>query len=202
MGGNALKTLTADEIADRLALRPGTPLRLESRPEGQAAPLRAAAVLVPLLLDGAEWHLLFTRRTQTVQNHKGQVSFPGGSAEPEDLTPQQTALREAYEEIGLLPENAQILGVLPIFETNTAYRITPVVGILPWGLTYRPSPEEVSRIFTVPLLWLADPAHYEERLMTNRLGQPEQVVFYQPYDGEVIWGVTGRLVVELIHALS
>ncbi len=163
--------------------------------------LRPAAVLVPLLWYEDQWHLLFTRRTETVQSHKGQVSFPGGAVDPGDRSPEETALREAYEEIGLLAQDVKVLGRLPDLVTISSYLVTPVVARIRWPYAFTLSPAEVSRVFTVPLAWLADPAHWEERMRINRLGQEEQVIYYQTYDGEVLWGITGRITVRFLQAL-
>src|SRR5574339_855900 len=92
--------------------------------------LKCAAVLVPLVWHDEEWHLLYTRRTDTVESHKGQVSFPGGACDEGEATPEQTALREAEEEIGLDPVNVRVLGRLTNLITISHFRVTPVVGVI------------------------------------------------------------------------
>lgn len=192
-----ISQLSQEEIARRLtAFKRGKP------PSHSGGGLSPAAVLVPLLWWEAQWHLLFTRRTDTVQTHKGQVSFPGGSVDPGDLSPEQTAMREAHEEIGLVPRDVVVLGRLPDFVTVSHFWVTPIVACIPWPYHFSISPHEVSRVFTIPLSWLADPAHWEERPRMNRLGMSENVIYYQMYDGETLWGITGRITVELIQALS
>lgn len=193
--------LTEAEIARRLnlALRQAPLLDPSKVPD---PPPRPAAVLLPLLWDNEGWSLLYTRRTDTLQNHKGQVAFPGGAADPGDRSPEDTALREAYEEIGLNPQEVRILGRLPEMVTNSNYLITPIVGRIPWPYVFHASPEEVSRVFTMPLRYLAEPANWEERERINRLGLPERVVYYQPFDGELLWGITGRLTVEFLRILG
>ena len=94
--------------------------------------LKNAAVLVPLTYVQNEWHLLFTRRTDRVHSHKGQVSFPGGASDEGETTPEQTALREADEEIGLRPADVKVLGMLSQLITISSFRVTPIVGIIPW----------------------------------------------------------------------
>src|SRR5574342_1395009 len=94
--------------------------------------LKCAAVLVPLVWQDDEWHLLFTRRTDKVESHKGQVSFPGGACDDGETTPEQTALREAEEEIGLEPNNVRVLGRLTNLITISHFRVTPGVGIVTW----------------------------------------------------------------------
>ena len=121
--------------------------------------LRCAAVLVPLVWHEREWHLLFTRRTDTVESHKGQVSFPGGSCDEGETTPEQTALREAEEEIGLRPSDVKILGKLTNLITITYFRVTPVVGVVKWPAVFRVGEHEVARVFTIPLGWLSNPSN-------------------------------------------
>jgi 8-oxo-dGTP pyrophosphatase MutT (NUDIX family) len=163
--------------------------------------LRPAAVLAPLVWFDNQWHLLFTRRTETVNSHKGQVSFPGGVADPEDPSPEATALREAREEIGLRAEDVRILGRLAARTTVSSYRITPVVGHVRWPNEFYISPHEVSRVFTIPLDWLSDPSNREERPHAFSNGRRENIIYYQAYDGEVLWGATARMTVDLLKAL-
>ena len=128
--------------------------------------LVCAAVLIPLIVIKEEWHVVYTRRTEAVEHHKGQVSFPGGGCEVGESTPEQTALREAEEEIGLKPGDVQLLGKLNEVLTITRYRVTPVVGVIPWPFEIRTEPAEVERVFTLPLAWLADTVNWEERSIT------------------------------------
>lgn len=165
------------------------------------AGLRPASVLVPLLWADNCWRLLFTRRTETVNSHKGQVSFPGGAADQGDTSPEATALREAYEEIGLLPEDVRIFGRLASRPTISSFLITPVVGRVRWPGQFQVSPNEVSRLFTIPLDWLANPANWEERPRTIPGGYYEKIIYYQPYDGEILWGITARITLDLLIAL-
>ncbi len=165
---------------------------------------RPAAVLVPMFWDGEDWRLLFIRRAANDNDpHSGQVAFPGGRTEPDDPSPVHTALREAEEEIGLAADDVRVLGALPLHRTVTNFWVTPVVGRLRWPLRLTPSADEVTRVFTVPLTWLRDPSHRETR--ERRLGAHLPVVkatFFQPYQGEVIWGATARMVLTLLDALK
>jgi len=164
---------------------------------------RRAAVLLLLLQGENGWELLFTRRTETVQDHKGQVSFPGGSYEPGDTSLQETALREAFEEIGLEPDQVRILGELDPMLTRTSFLVTPVIGTTQGPLTFTLSPEEVGRVFTIPLGWLAEAGHYFERAYYRPdIGASELLVFFEEYDGEIVWGITARLVVSLLRVLN
>jgi len=192
--------LTEEIIVRLLNEQPDSSLSPASSPvpiEG----LRHAAVLVPLFWENAQWHLLFTRRTETVHSHKGQVSFPGGAADPVDNTPIETALREAHEEIGLTPDHVDILGLLSRRPTVTSFLISPVVARISWPYTFQMSREEVSRVFTIPLDWLADPSHREARQRMFPNGHQEPVIYYQPYDGETLWGATAAITMDLLRIL-
>jgi 8-oxo-dGTP pyrophosphatase MutT (NUDIX family) len=164
--------------------------------------LREAAVLVPLVCEDCELHLLFTRRTDLVHDHKGQVAFPGGSVEPQDSTLEDTALRETYEEIGIPPSEIRILGQLALFPTITGFLISPVVGMIPWPYDLRLSPQEVSRVFTIPLAWLANPSNRVEKEMVLPDGRNERVVFFNTYDGEKLWGATARITLNFLKLLD
>src|SRR4030042_1362716 len=144
-----------DRLRRALADRP---LTVEA--EWQARP---AAVLIPLYQTDGEWHALFTRRTETVDSHRGQVSFPGGQIEPGDAGPAEAALRETEEEIGLRSTDVDILGQLSPLLTVPQFLISPIVGIFRWPYPLRVNQREVANAFGVPLLWLASPAHTEIR---------------------------------------
>ena len=162
-------------------------------------PLKCAAVLIPLLQEQGDWHILYTRRTQRVESHKGQVSFPGGACDQGETAPEDTALREVEEEIGIGREAIRILGRLASMVTITSYRVTPVVGVLDWPAVFRLSEHEVERIFTVPLAWLSDPRNrWELPFPGSRRG----VVVYHPYDGELVWGATARMTVDFVNTIA
>jgi 8-oxo-dGTP pyrophosphatase MutT (NUDIX family) len=163
--------------------------------------LKPAAVLIPLFCWKGEWNILFTRRTNSVNNHKGQVSFPGGAVEITDTDLEITACREAEEEIGLHPKDINILGKLGEQPTISSYLITPYVARIPWPYSFRLSSDEVSRVFWIPLVWLAEPSNREEKPYQLSNGKVEKVVFFHPYDGEVVWGITGRITVTLLTTL-
>src|SRR6266498_1780702 len=141
--------------------------------------LRCAAVLVPLIFHENEWHLLFTRRTDRVESHKGQVSFPGGASDEGETTPEQTALREADEEIGMKPADVQVLGRLSQLITISSFRVTPIVGIIPFPYAFKVANVEVARVFTIPLLWLSDRNNYWEFFLRD---SDRSLITYHPYD--------------------
>lgn len=183
-----------ERLARSLALRP--PAEIEA-PDSDPA-----AVLIPLYWDHAAWHLLFTLRTEAVESHRGQVSFPGGRVEPSDAGLLDAALREAEEEIGLQPVDVRVLGALDARRTVTRFLVTPFVGVIPWPYALRPNPIEVAQTFGVPLEWLADPSHV--RLQTWMPSPPSEhlsAYFFDAYEGRVIWGATARMTLDLVALL-
>ncbi len=163
------------------------------------ARLKCAAVLIPLVWQDDEWHLLFTRRTDRVESHKGQVSFPGGACDEGETTPEETALREADEEIGLHPRDVKVLGRIANMITITYFRVTPVVGVIRWPNVFRVGEHEVARVFTIPLAWLANPMNRWEFQMP---GRNRTLIAYHPYDGELLWGATARMTVDFLKVLG
>jgi 8-oxo-dGTP pyrophosphatase MutT (NUDIX family) len=161
--------------------------------------LKCAAVLIPLVWYDDEWHLLFTRRTDTVESHKGQVSFPGGACDEGETTPEQTALREAEEEIGIFPGEVRVLGRLSNLITITYFRVTPVIGVVKWPAVFRVGAHEVARIFTMPWAWLANPTN---RWQFEIPGTDRSLIAYHPYDGELLWGATARMTVDFLTVLG
>ncbi|HNA90439.1 MAG TPA: CoA pyrophosphatase, partial [Anaerolineales bacterium] len=158
-----------------------------------------AAVLVPLMQIQNEWHILYTRRTDRVESHKGQVSFPGGACDESETTPEQTALREADEEIGVNPADVKVLGRLNRMITISKFRVSPVVGVVPFPYAYKVASIEVARVFTIPLLWLANQNNYWEFTLHD---PSRSVIAYHPYDGELLWGATARMTVNFLKILE
>jgi len=152
--------------------------------EGREAASTAAAVLIPVVAHPERLTVLFTQRTTHLKSHAGQVSFPGGRAEPGDASAEFTALREAAEEIGLAADRVEILGRLPDYRTRTGFRVTPVVGAIRPPLELTPDPREVETVFEVPLEFLLDERNRERR---TRQFQGLSVGFYvYEYQGHVI----------------
>ena len=198
--------LTEEFIAKKLssAYRTGVISSLAGSAGMQEDPrLKCAAVLIPLAWWKDEWQLVLTRRTDTVEHHKGQVSFPGGGCEINETSPEETAVREAGEEIGLEPSDIRILGRMVDVITITHFRITPVVGVVPWPYPVRPEPAEVARVFTIPLLWLAERKNWDERpFELDGAALPSPVVTYHRYDDEVLWGVSARVTLNFLGVLG
>ena len=166
----------------------------------EEAALTAAAVLVPIVAHPGALSVLFTQRTAHLKAHSGQVSFPGGRAEPHDPSPEFTALREAQEEIGLAPERVEVLARLPDYLTRSGFRIAPVVGLVAPPLELVPDPNEVDAIFEVPLAFLLDERNHRRR---TREWQGQTVGYWEmPYGERYIWGATAGMIVNLYRALS
>jgi 8-oxo-dGTP pyrophosphatase MutT (NUDIX family) len=196
--------LSEDEISRRLAAAGHGETEIPF-PTGfiQIDP-KPASVLMPLLQVEGRWHLLFIRRTANLRDpHSGQVAFPGGAGDPEDGSVLDTALRETYEEIGLPSSMVRVLGTMHAFITVTGYRVTPIVGAIPWPCLLKLAENEVSRAFTIPLDWLADRENLREVLQELPAPfKPVPVIYFHPYDGEILWGASARFTQCLIEILS
>jgi 8-oxo-dGTP pyrophosphatase MutT (NUDIX family) len=169
-----------------------------ARPDPQS--LRAASVLLPIVAREMELTVLFTQRTAHLKDHSGQVSFPGGRAEPRDPSPEATALRETQEEIGLEPRHVEVLGKLPEYRTRTGFRITPVVGVVAPPFDLAPDAHEVEEVFEVPLSFLLDPRHHRRE---SRVWQGETRWFFAIAYGErYIWGATAGMLVNFYRYLA
>ena len=194
-----------ERILARLKNAPRRPLRsdFDLDPDARGHPagrLRPAAVLVPIVLHPRRPTILLTRRNESLPDHPGQVSFPGGSVEPRDRDTIDTALREAEEEVGLGRAAVEIAGRLDPYATVTGYRIDPVVGFVRPPLVLVPDPREVAAVFEVPLDFVLDPANH------RRIGREEHGMrrhFYaMPYEGHYIWGATAHMLVNLAEVLN
>ncbi len=167
----------------------------------QCPDLRQAAVCVPLVQRPQGIHVLLTRRAGHLVHHAGQISFPGGRVEKEDLSVIHTALRETHEEVGIEPEYIQPLSEEPIFMTNTSFAMRPVVGLVRPNFQLRIDPSEVAEVFEVPLAWLMDPAQHQ----LHRLHRPQQAsryYFSMRWQNYFIWGATAVVIRNLYHHLA
>jgi 8-oxo-dGTP pyrophosphatase MutT (NUDIX family) len=195
--------LTEDRISELLAKRVADPYVTPLREIASDAEPKPAAVLIPLLRQGEEWQLLYILRARVEGDmHSAQVAFPGGRLDPGETSPQEAALREAREEIALDTTGVRLLGLLEDFITISNYRVTPVVGVIPWPTDLHPDPREVQRIFTIPLSWLADPSNWEQRERVAPNGQTVKVVYFKQYEKELLWGVTARITLNFLEALE
>ena len=148
-----------------------------------------AAVLIPIFFKDNQAHLLFTLRSDNLEHHKSQISFPGGKRETTDRSLEETALREAQEEIGLNPEHVDILGRTDDFLTNTFFLVTPYVGLFDYPYPFKVNGGEIERLIEVPLTALLDERNFSVQPWEKN-GHVWQVHYYR-YGQDVIWGVTG-----------
>jgi len=168
--------------------------RLEEKARSviQDSNLKNAAVLLPLLNGDGEYRILFIKRSQRVEDHKGEISFPGGICEKDDGSFEETALREAFEEIGISPADVNVLGLLDDIRTvSTRYRVTPVVGAIPYPYPFALCADEVEEIITISLSHLLDAGNGgEESVLRDGRSYPGYVYHYRNHR---IWGATARI---------
>jgi len=178
----------------------------EWSPEPAEAPLglhrgepTPASVLVPLVLREDGITMLLTMRTAHLNDHAGQVAFPGGRAEESDADAIDTALRETEEEIGLHRRHIDVIGTLPLFYTGTGYAVTPVVGLVAPPFELAADPFEVAEIFEVPLPFLMDGSNHQR--LSAQLPDGKRSFYAMPYQEYFIWGATAGMLRNLFHFL-
>ncbi len=179
-----------EDVRRRLAAQP--------RRDPEQGNARRAAVLVPLFVREQMLWVVFTRRTDTVEHHRGQISFPGGAEEPIDEDLSATALRETHEELGILPQDVRLLGTLSPIVTVTDFYVAPFVAAIPQPYVFAPAESEIAEVVEAPVAALSDPAVKETRSLP---GRDEPVLFYR-YGAHVIWGATAGILSELLEALA
>ena len=162
--------------------------------------LTQAAVLIPLIDREGGMTVLLTQRTAHLKSHAGQISFPGGRVEEGDASPEDTALRESEEEIGLTRDRVELIGRLVPRRTGTGFRVYPVVGLIDPPVSLVPDPNEVAEIFEVPLDFVFDPANHRFETRIHR--GLERQFYVLPYEGFYIWGLTARLLVNLSEVVG
>jgi 8-oxo-dGTP pyrophosphatase MutT (NUDIX family) len=190
-----------DEIRRRLAAAAPAAQALagDLGASGARGALMPASVLVPIVARRESLTVLFTRRTAHLRAHSGQISFPGGRVEPQDVGPIETALRETQEEIGLARERIELIGTLPEYHTRTGYRITPVVGVVAPPFVLEADPQEVDAVFEVPLSFLLDPRNHQRH---TRAFEGRMISYFaMPYGEHYIWGATAAMLVNLYRQL-
>ena len=159
---------------------------------------REAAVLIAVT-DRPQPGVLFIVRPEGMRMHPGQVAFPGGKVDDDDRDPAHTALREAWEELGIDPASVTLCGLADPYRTITNYRVTPVVGVIPPDLSLKPDPSEVADWFEAPLAFVLDPANHDHRVaqLKGRAGGYIQI----NWQGRRIWGATAAMLVNLSRRL-
>lgn len=203
-----LAHLSAAALRERFVTPPiwSPEIRLEAR-SGSREPVHASVLVT--LVQRAELMVLLTQRTDHLTHHPGQISFPGGRAEPEDVDAGATALREAHEEIGLAPQQVEVLGAMPTYTTGTGFIVTPVVGLVRGELALRVDPFEVAAVFEVPLAFLMNPANH--RRHSIELAGLRRDFFSMPWEGSdesgqpqrfFIWGATAAMLRNLYRLLA
>ena len=168
--------------------------------ERQVWAVTPASVLVPIVTHAGGLTVLFTQRTAQLRAHSGQVSFPGGRAEPGDASPEFTALRETQEEIGLAPERVEVIARMPEYLTRTGYRVTPVVGLVAPPLELAPDSREVAEAFEVPLAFLLDSSNHKRE--TRELAGRQVGFWVMQYGERRIWGATAGMLMNLYRMLA
>lgn len=160
-------------------------------------PGRPAAVLVPLVQRPEEISVLLTRRTDHLQHHPGQISFPGGRIEECDTDPVCCALRETEEETGITREVVEVIGSLSPYRTRTGFSVVPVIGLLTPPFETRADPFEVAEIFEVPLSFILDTANHQ--VHSRERDGVRRSFYVLPYQDYYIWGATAAMLVNLAN---
>ena len=163
--------------------------------------LKPAAVLIPLFYKEDYIHVLLTQRSEQVIHHKGQICFPGGSYQSGDTTLLQTALRETEEEIGLIAKDVEVLGELDDNSTTTSrFIISPFVALIPYPYVFKPNHNEIKQIISIPLSELTSELHFQPSSVDS--GKQHPVSYNYHYKEHIIWGVTARILNQLIELLE
>jgi len=183
-----------EELRERLEKTPPRSLNLPG------LVLREASVLIPLFFRDGVPHVLFTKRTESLRNHAGQISFPGGARDESDPTPLHAALRETHEELGIPAQQVEVLGLLDEIPTITQFRVVPFVGVIPSNFPYLANPAEIEEIIEVPIAHLLKP-EIQRRELREVFGGEREIYFYD-YGEHVIWGATARMLRNLLQIIA
>ena len=162
---------------------------------------RLAAVLIPIIEIEETWHFLYTQRSEHLDSHRGQVSFPGGAWEEADENLKATALRETWEEIGITSEKIEVLGCLDPRLLLSGFLVTPVIAKVSWPVALNINRSEVEKVFSIPFPWLLK---LENRYIKEFewVGNKYPVVYFKPYEGEILWGATASMTLEVLQKLE
>ena len=193
----ALRAVLTGEIQRPLDIPNESLIRLPGR---EGTPVEAA-VLVPMVMRPEGLTVLLTQRTAHLNDHAGQISFPGGRVESTDADVQATALRETEEETGLSREFIECLGGLPRYVTGTGFAVSPITALVQPGFTLSPDTFEVAEVFEVPLSFLTDPANYRFHRAELADGRVRQY-YSVPWNQYFIWGATAAMLLGMCQILS
>jgi 8-oxo-dGTP pyrophosphatase MutT (NUDIX family) len=174
------------------------PAGSESMAQGPS--LVRAGVLLPLFCKDGAYHILFTRRTDKVKRHKGEISFPGGMYDASDSDLSATALREAHEEVGIKPQDVELLGELDEVVTLTDFIVSPFVGLIPYPYAFVPSPEEIEEVIILPLF-----GFLQEGILTEadwQYGDKTAKIYTYRCGRHVIWGATARILRQFLELIA
>ncbi len=212
------KTLAIDSIGDELALssaqlepafirqrftesRDWAMEEIEGTLIDPSQKIKAAAVLLPLVLREQGLQVLLTQRASHLNHHPGQISFPGGRIETSDSSAEQAALRETLEEIALPEQHLEILGRLPTYLTATGFEIMPIVALVRPPFPCVPDPAEVDAVFEVPFSFLMNPRHHQRRIWEHQASAQRRRFYTMPYQDYFIWGATAGILRNFFHFL-
>ena len=205
--------LQAAALRARFAAPPAWQPEVVREPKFLDRPPASAAVLVPLVARTSGLAVLLTQRTAHLPTHAGQIAFPGGKVDASDASAQAAALREAHEEVGLLPVHVEVMGELPLYTTGTGFHITPVVALVHPPFTLQPNPGEVDAVFEVPLAFLMNPANHRRHVFDwqGRQRQWFSMPYHEPRAATTaagqdtverfIWGATAAMLRNLYRFL-
>jgi 8-oxo-dGTP pyrophosphatase MutT (NUDIX family) len=194
--------LGADALRQRFAAPPVWAPEILSESRFSNSPPRSASVLVPLVMR-TQIMVLLTQRTQHLSTHSGQIAFPGGMSDLDDVDATATALREAKEEIGLERHHIEVIGTLPVYTTGSAFLVTPVVALVSPALQIQANPHEVADVFEVPLAFLMDPANHRHHAMDWAGARREwlSMPYVDANEQRFIWGATAGMLRNLYRFL-
>lgn len=162
-------------------------------------PVTASAVLIPLVIRDGQIHIILTQRSSHLRHHPSQISFPGGKADEQDMSLRETALRENFEELGIVEQQVTVFGSLPNLQTITGFDIKPYIGFVDANATFSPNPDEVAQVIELPLSQvLTSQAHFTLKVPRKRA---THLVYFKPTAGWPIWGATAAIIEQLRIAL-
>ncbi len=201
-GAVPMLRLSAEVVRQRIGHPPvWTPEATDEHLLSRVSSFKKASVLIALVEREQGLALILTQRTAHLNNHAGQISFPGGRFEDADRSMEETALREAEEEIGLERRHVEVIGRLPQYRTVTGFDVTPVVSLVQPPFALCVDPFEVASVFEVPLAFLMDAKNHQRRSFDLPDGAGTRTFYAMPYHQHFIWGATAGILRNLFHLL-